>query len=104
MDITKYADNLVLELHMPGTRRYIKVITTGETDSFKFERSVQGLTVYDETEYITYQQCKHLLVDSVVNGFELTKNLLFPQGFMGVARELAALYREQQATSGTPGV
>lgn len=101
MDIRNFADNVVLEMRLPNTRKYIKVTTTGETDKFIIDRNIQGVTTYDESETITYQECKHLVVDAVVNGYVLEKNMLFPQGFMGLCRELAAMYREQQATSKT---
>lgn len=96
MDICNFADNLVLELAVPNSRRRIKVITTGEPNKFKCVKGVAGITIYDETEIISLQDCKHLVVDSVVNGFVLEKNMLFQQGFMGLCRELSLLYQEQQ--------
>jgi hypothetical protein len=100
MDICNFADNIVLELALPNSRRRIKVITTGNPDEFKCERGVAGISVYEEKELLTLRAVKQLLVDSVVNGFVLETNKLFQKGFYGVCQELASEHRAKPEETG----
>jgi len=93
MDICNFADNVVLELALPNSRRRIKVITTGNPDEFKCERGVAGISVYEEKELLNLRAVKQLLVDAVVNGFVLETNKLFQKGFYGVCEELASEFK-----------
>lgn len=91
MDILDFPDNMVL--HLERDSRSYKVFTTEERNKFKV---IYGLSDKDsiiETEYHNLREVKQILIDASVNGYSLKFNLLFKQGVMGVAKELAEEYR-----------
>ena len=92
-DILDFPDNLVL--HLARDRRSYKVFTTDKRGSFKV---INGLWAGDgviDTSFIGERDLKQLFVDSCINGYELKTNLIFKQGLLGIAKELAKEREEQ---------
>lgn len=92
-DILDYPDNLVL--HLEREKRSYKVFTTDKRGSFKV---INGLWAGDgviDTSYIGERFLKQLFVDSCINGYDIKLNLIFKQGLLGIAKELAKEREEQ---------
>lgn len=92
-DYLDFPDNLVLQLERD--RRSYKVFTTDKRGQFKV---INGLWAGDgviDTSYIGERQLKQLMVDSCINGYEIKTNLIFKQGLLGLAKELAKEREEQ---------
>lgn len=92
-DYLDFPDNLVLQLERD--RRSYKVFTTDKRGCFKV---INGLWAGDgviDTSYIGERQLKQLMIDSCINGYEIKANLIFKQGLLGLAKELAKEREEQ---------
>lgn len=95
-DILDFPDNLVL--HLERDRRSYKVFTTDKRGYFKVLGGLSDRDTIIDTSYINERQAKQLLVDNIINGYELKMNLMFKQGFYGVVKELAKEREEQLKT------
>lgn len=86
-DILDYPDNLVL--HLEREQRSYKIFTTEKRGTFKV---IHGLSIKDgviDTSYINEKQLKQMMVDNVINGYDIKTNLAFKKGFHGIVNELA---------------
>ena len=93
-NILEFADNLVL--HLQRDRRSYKVITTGDANKFKVVNGLwEGDSVID-TKYLNMREVKQLFVDSCINGYDVKANIMFKEGLIGVARELAKEREEKE--------
>lgn len=93
MEELNYPDNLVLCLERD--KRSYKAFTTEVPNKFKI---INGLSMGDaviDTKFIDLKELKQLFVDSCVNGYSIKTNLMFKQGLLGVAKELAKEYEER---------
>jgi hypothetical protein len=99
MDLLDFPDNMVL--HLERDYRSYKVFTTEERSKFKVLYGMSDKDGIIDTKFNTLREVKQIFIDASVNGYELKFNLLFKQGLMGVAKELAAEYSEVCATKST---
>ncbi len=89
--LLQFSDNLVLDLERDS--RSYKVYTTEEMGKF---RVLYGLADRDAiviTFFYNLKEVKQMFIDASVNDYKLKLNLLFKNGLMGVAKELAEEYR-----------
>lgn len=91
-DITDFADNLVL--HLQRDNRHMTFTTTGVKGQLKVVD--ESRTSLNASYIASVKEVRHIFLDSVVNGWKINANLLFPSGLLGVAKELAAEYKQQQ--------
>jgi hypothetical protein len=94
MDITSFADNLVL--HLERDYMSCKAYTTEEPDVFKVVTGMSHMDGIVYTDKLNLKELKQLFVDKSVNGYSLKLNLVFKAGLFGIAKELAAEYQERK--------
>ena len=92
-DYLDFPDNLIL--HLERDRRSYKVFTTDKRGVFKVINGLWSGDSVIDTNYIGERQLKQLMVDNCINGYEIKSNLIFKQGLLGLAKELAKEREEQ---------
>jgi hypothetical protein len=78
------ANNLVLQFKCFSSNRSINVFSTDEEDRYKIVRGITPRNQITDTSYGNLENIKQLYIDSIVNEYELTHNLLFKRGIMDV--------------------
>lgn len=89
--ILEFPDNLVLYLERDS--RSYKVFTTEQKGKFKVLYGLADKDSIIDSKMYSLREVKQLLIDASVNEYKLKLNLLFKNGLMGVAKELAEEYR-----------
>lgn len=74
------ANNLVLQFKCFSSNRSINVFSTEEEDRYKIVKGITPRNQVSHTEYGNLEDLKQLWIDSVVNEYELTHNLIFKKG------------------------
>ena len=80
MDICEFADNLVLEFKDNDVKRNIFVYSTGEKDNFRVVKGISAKNQQFITSYCNREDLKGIWIDSVVNGYIVVSNKVFPKG------------------------
>ena len=79
MDI---ANNLVLQFKCFSSNRTINVFSTDEEDRYKIVSGITPRNQVSHTEYGNLEDLKRLYIDSIVNEYKLSHNLIFKKGIM----------------------
>ena len=82
MDITEFADNVVLEFKDPEIKKNVYVYSTGDKDRFRVVRGISAKNHQFITTYSNRAELKSLWIDCVVNGYVVVSNKVFPKGIM----------------------
>jgi len=80
MDITEFADNIVLEFKDIEGKKNVYVYSTGDRDNFRVVRGISAKNQQFITTHSNREELKGLWIDCVVNGYIVVSNKVFPKG------------------------